>query len=159
MRLEASLWREVANMLTRRRMTALTLATLASPVAATAATKPQAKLYKNPDCGCCAGYARYLRAHGFEVTEVATADLPQIKKQHGVPEALEGCHTTLIGAYVVEGHVPIGPINKLLAERPRIKGISLPGMPEGSPGMTGRKKEPFTILEIADGEPRIYARE
>ena len=146
-------------MMTRRQMTAMALATLALPAAASAATKPRATLYKNPDCGCCEGHARYLRAHGFEVKEVATPDLPLIKKQHGVPDALEGCHTILIDKYVIEGHVPVGAINKLLAERPGIKGISLPGMPEGSPGMTGRKKAPFTILEIADGEPRIYARE
>ena len=79
-------------------------------------------------------------------------------RQNGVPEKLAGCHTMLIGGYVVEGHVPVGAINKLLAERPVIRGISLPGMPEGSPGMTGTKTEPFTIYEISD-ETKVYAVE
>jgi hypothetical protein len=69
------------------------------------------------------------------------------------------CHMTFIDKYIVEGHVPINAVRKLLKNRPDIKGISLPGMPDGSPGMTGRKKEPFVIYEIAAGEPKIFARE
>jgi hypothetical protein len=75
-----------------------------------------------------------------------------------VPEKLEGCHTTIVGSYVIEGHVPIEPIKRLLGERPAIRGISLPGMPEGSPGMTGRKTEPFVIYEIDDVGTKVYAR-
>ena len=118
-----------------------------------------ATLYKNPECGCCETYAEYLRANGFRVTVKATHSLPLIKRQHNVPEHLGGCHTTLVGGYVVEGHVPVGTINRLLSERPAIRGISLPGMPEGSPGMSGPKSEPFTIYEITDGSPRVYAVE
>ena len=81
-----------------------------------------------------------------------------ISRQNGVPEKLAGCHTMLIGGYVVEGHVPVGAINKLLTERPSIKGISLPGMPDGSPGMTGEKTEPLTIYEISD-EAKVFAIE
>ena len=81
-----------------------------------------------------------------------------IRRQHGVPAKFEGCHIMLIGGYVVEGHVPASAIKKLLAERPKIKGISLPGMPEGSPGMTGVKTEPFKILEISE-EARVFAVE
>jgi hypothetical protein len=76
-----------------------------------------------------------------------------------VPKALAGCHTMLIGGYVVEGHVPAGAIKKLPAERPGINGISLSGMPEGSPGMSGQKTEPFKIYEISDGEPKVFAVE
>lgn len=125
--------------------------TLASPVLAQ--TAKQATLYKNPQCGCCEEYAKYLRENGFEVKVVATHDLPLIKKEHGVPDELEGCHTTLVDNYVVEGHVPLKTLNKLLTERPAIKGISLPGMPMGSPGMTGRKTEPFTMYQFSDGAP------
>ncbi len=107
--------------------------------------KPTVQLYKNPQCSCCEGYAAYLRQHGYAVTTTPTHDLALIRRQHGVPEKLAGCHTMLVGGYVVEGHVPIGALNTLLKERPNIKGISLPGMPDGSPGMTGRKTEPFTI--------------
>jgi hypothetical protein len=119
----------------------------------------QAALYKNPQCGCCEGYADYLRNNGFEVTVKPTHDLPLLHRQYGVPEPLAGCHTTRVEGYVVEGHVPIGPLLRMLAERPAIKGISLPGMPVGSPGMFGEKTAPFTIYEIGDGEPKVYAVE
>jgi hypothetical protein len=129
---------------------------LALPASAMAAGIP-AKLYKNPSCGCCEEYAKYLRANGFEVEVVATHDLPMLKQEHNVPSQLEGCHTTLIGNYVVEGHVPVESINKLLQERPLITGISVPGMPAGSPGMGGEKKEPLKVYAIGTGEPRVYA--
>jgi hypothetical protein len=116
-------------------------------------------MYKNPQCSCCDAYAKYLRQHGFNVTVTPTHNMSLISRQHGVPDNLAGCHTMLIGGYVVEGHVPVSAINKLLTERPPIKGISLPGMPEGSPGMTGRKTEPFTIYEISDGPAKIFAVE
>jgi hypothetical protein len=126
---------------------------------AMAEEKPAVQLYKNPQCSCCEGYAAYLRQYGFSVTTTPTHDLALIRRQHGVPEQLAGCHTMIIGDYVVEGHVPIGTLNKLLSERPKIRGISLPGMPEGSPGMTGEKSEPFTIYEISDGEEKVFAVE
>jgi hypothetical protein len=119
----------------------------------------QATLYKNPQCGCCEGYANYLRENGFEVTVKPTHDLPLLHRQHGVAEPLVGCHTTLVNGYVVEGHVPIGALLRLLTERPTIKGISLPGMPAGSPGMSGEKTQPFTIYEIGEGEPKVNAVE
>jgi hypothetical protein len=123
----------------------------AEPVAVT--------MYKNPQCGCCEEYAKYLRQHGFRVTVTATHNMSLISRQNGVPEKLAGCHTMLVGGYVVEGHVPVGAINKLLAERPSIRGISLPGMPDGSPGMTGVKTRPFEILEISDGPAKVFAIE
>lgn len=122
----------------------------------------EATLYKNPQCGCCEGHAAYLRRHGYRVTEITTHDLDAIKRKHGVPEALYGCHTILVGNYVVEGHVSGPLIDRLLRERPKIRGISLPGMPDGSPGMTGTKTEPFRVYEIgadASAEPRLYAVE
>ena len=118
-----------------------------------------ATLYKNPACACCDNYADYLRENGFAVAAEATHDLPLIKQQHGVPAPLEGCHTTLVDGYVVEGHVPVKTLIRLLTEKPAIKGISLPGMPAGSPGMFGEKAEPFTIYEIADGPAKVYAVE
>ena len=98
-------------------------------------------------------------SNGFKITVKETHDMSLIRRQHGVPEKLDGCHIMIIDGYVVEGHVPAASIKKLLAERPKIKGISLPGMPDGSPGMTGRKSEPFTIYEISDGEPKVFAVE
>lgn len=114
-------------------------------------------LYKNPECGCCDGYADYLRQHGFAVTAKATPDLSEISRKAGIPPDLQGCHTAFIGDYVVDGHVPVEAIEKLLAERPAIKGITLPGMPPGSPGMPGDKMEPFTVFAIGtDGKPKIF---
>jgi hypothetical protein len=118
-----------------------------------------AVLYKNPQCGCCEGYAQALRDAGYTVKVIPTHDLPLIKKEHKVPTELEGCHTTLIGNYVIEGHVPIAIVNRLMSERPDIAGISLPGMPLGSPGMFGDKTEPFTVFELVPGDPKVYAVE
>jgi hypothetical protein len=88
-----------------------------------------------------------------------THDLPLLHRQHGVPEPLVGCHTTLVDGYVIEGHVPVRSVLRLLTEKPAIKGISLPGMPAGSPGMFGEKTEPFTIYEIGDRPAKVYAVE
>ena len=120
----------------------------------------QGILYKNPQCGCCEGHAEHLRQNGIDVTSVPTHDLALLRQEHGVPIDLVGCHMLLIGGYVVEGHVSASIIKRLLDERPAIKGISLPGMPTGSPGMTGPKTEPFTIYTFGgEGEPRVYAVE
>ena len=117
------------------------------------------QMYKNPQCGCCEEYAKYLRQHGFKVTVTPSHNMSAISRKNGVPERLAGCHTALVGGYVVEGHVPVGAINKLLTERPSIIGISLPGMPEGSPGMTGVKEGPFQIMEITNGPDKVFAVE
>ena len=116
-------------------------------------------LYKTPQCGCCEKYANYLRQNGFIVTVKPTHDLAVIKLKHSVPKGLEGCHTMLVDDHVVEGHVPLKTLKKLLRERPKIKGLSLPGMPRGSPGMSGRKTAPFTTFEFGQGRPKVYAVE
>src|SRR5262245_3486640 len=97
----------------------------------------QGTLYKSPDCTCCEGHAQYLKRNGIRVSMIEAPDLSTVKKEHGVPVELEGCHTILLDGYVIEGHVSINSIRKLLHERPAIKGISLPGMPSGTPGMGG----------------------
>ena len=134
------------------------LATLALPLPAIA--KPvRATLYKIPQCTCCDDYAAYLRQNGFVVDVKATNDLAVISQKAGVPEKLQGCHTMFADGYVIDGHVPVSVIQKLLSERPAIAGITLPGMPAGSPGMTGRKSGPFTIYAVTkDGAPpKVYA--
>jgi hypothetical protein len=136
------------------------LAMLAMPLPALAGDASRAvTLYKTPQCSCCDEYADYLRANSFDVTVVPTHDLSSIKREHGVPDALEGCHTSVVDGYVVEGHVPVNTLNKLLTERPRIRGIALPGMPLGSPGMSGRKEGPFTMYVIGEGQTRVFAVE
>lgn len=117
-----------------------------------------AQLYKNPDCFCCELYAKYLTTHGYEVEVIPTHDLPLVKEEHKVPGELEGCHTTLIQGYAFEGHIPVASIDKVLKERPKIRGLSVPGMPAGSPGMAGEKKEPLKVYVLEDAaKPRVYA--
>lgn len=136
------------------------LGALALPWPALAGTI-HATLYKYPECGCCEGYAAYLRDNGFEVDVKPTDDLAEISSKAGVPAELEGCHTMFVEGYVVDGHVPVNVINKLLTERPAIAGIALPGMPTGSPGMNGEKTGPFIIYAVTkDGAaPTVYASE
>jgi hypothetical protein len=114
-------------------------------------------MYKRPYCGCCDGHADHLRANGFEVTVIQTEDLSRIKKKYGVPQELEGCHTIIVDGYAIEGHVPATIIRKLLKERPAIRGISLPGMPAGSPGMGGTKNGPFVIHEFSTITGGVFA--
>lgn len=148
-----------------RRELVLLLATAASTSAlftagiVHAAQPILATLYKNPQCPCCEGYAQYLEKNGFQVEVKPTNDLAEISRAAGVPEDLEGCHTMFVGGYVVDGHVPVDIIRKLLAEKPAIAGITLPGMPSGSPGMTGAKTETWTIYAVTkDGKPpQVFA--
>jgi hypothetical protein len=118
-------------------------------------------LYKNPQCSCCEAYADYLRANGFDVEIKPTNDLARISLKAGVPANLEGCHTMFVEGYVVDGLVPVDIVRKLLSERPAIAGITLPGMPLGSPGMPGPKTQAFTVYAVAkDGKaPTVYATE
>jgi hypothetical protein len=128
---------------------------------AAAEEKISATLYKKPGCQCCETYADYLRENGFTVTVLERRRQSGDTPQSTVPKALEGCHSTVIGSYVVEGHVPVASIRKLLAEKPDIKGISLPGMPQGSPGMSGAKQGPFEVLAITGkpGPAPVFAKE
>jgi hypothetical protein len=136
----------------------LTLGLLLIGAQAGAEERPKATLYKQPYCGCCDGHADHLRTNGYDVTVVQTENLTQVKQKHGVPQEFEGCHTIEVGGYVVEGHVPASIIRKLLRERPALRGISLPGMPDGSPGMSGTKKEPFVVYGFSSaGEKKVFA--
>src|SRR5260221_6334140 len=99
-------------------------------------------LYKDPQCGCCEGYADYLRSNGFEVSIVPTHDLPLLDDKYGIPTDLQPCHLSLIGGYVVGGHVPIEIVNLLLSGKTNISRITLSGMTPGSPGVKRGKTEP-----------------
>ena len=145
------------TMIHRRLVLALGAATAFLPLPALAAPV-HVTLYKNPQCSCCEAYADYLRQNGFAVDVVPSNDLVTMAREKGVPEPLDGCHISMIEGYVVIGHVPIDAVRKLLAERPKIVGISIPGMPTGLPGMPGPRPEPIAIYEIAHGDaaPKIF---
>ncbi|MFH2140339.1 MAG: DUF411 domain-containing protein [Pseudomonadota bacterium] len=117
-------------------------------------------VHKSPTCGCCEKYVDYLRDNGFKVEARDEQDMSAVKKRHGVAHAAS-CHTGLIDGYVVEGHVPVAAIRKLLQERPAIIGISAPGMPMNSPGMGEMHKGTLTIYAIPKGdrEPYVYSVE
>ncbi len=121
---------------------------------------PAITVHKSPTCGCCEKYVDYLRDNGFKVDARNEQDMSGIKKLHGVEQAAS-CHTGLIGGYVVEGHVPVAAIRRLLKEKPDIIGISALGMPMNSPGMGEMQKGTLTIYAIPkDGrEPYVYSVE
>lgn len=138
---------------------ALIFLTMQVPVMAAAIP---VQLFKNPNCGCCDLYARHLEQNGFKVTLVNTTDMAAIKQKHGVPESLEGCHTALINGYVVEGLVPAKFVQQMLTEKPAIKGVALPGMPVGAPGMDGPKSKTLNVFTLdrgpraAGAAPKVY---
>lgn len=116
-------------------------------------------LYKSPTCGCCEAYVSYLKANGFDVEAINSNDMDRIKQAHRVGN-LNSCHTALIGGYVVEGHVPVAAIQKLLRDRPKLVGISVPGMPANSPGMGEMKLGTLTVYAIAQQErakPAVFS--
>ena len=116
-------------------------------------------VYKSPWCGCCSKWIDHMRANGHSVTIKNVEDLDPIKKMAGVPERLQSCHTALVDGYVVEGHVPAKDVAQLLTERPEAKGLSVPGMPTGSPGMKGAEPESYDVMLFqTDGSASVYAK-
>jgi hypothetical protein len=128
--------------------------------ASTAQAATELTLYKIPTCGCCEKYVDYLRKNGFAVKAVNESDMDAIKKQYGMSH-VASCHTALVNGYVVEGHVPVDAIRKMLKEKPSIIGISAPGMQMNSPGMGEMQKGTLTIYAIPkDGkEPYVFSIE
>jgi hypothetical protein len=125
------------------RFTAIAIALILFAVPALAGDR-DVTMWKSPQCGCCKGWGVYLQRHGYNVTMIDIDDVDAVKDRLGVPPAVRSCHTAKVGNYVVEGHVPVEAIDKLLAEKPKVTGIASPGMPSGSPGMNG-PKEPNPI--------------
>jgi hypothetical protein len=113
-------------------------------------------VYRSPDCSCCHVWADFARAEGWTVATADVIDLAGFKADHGVPIEAASCHTAVVDGYIVEGHVPLAAITRLLAERPDIDGIALPGMPAGSPGMGGIATGPFEILALDGGELSVF---
>ena len=120
---------------------------------------PVVAVYKDPACECCARWVKHLSANGFVATVRDSLDMPSVKRTMGVPDALQSCHTAVVGKYVVEGHVPADVIKKLLAEKPAVMGLAVPGMPVGSPGMEGSTKQAYNIIAFErDGKTRVYLK-
>ncbi|NIO39260.1 MAG: DUF411 domain-containing protein [Burkholderiales bacterium] len=116
-------------------------------------------VYKTSTCGCCKDWIRHLRANGFTVNAYDVQNLDQIARQNGVAPQLRSCHTARVGGYVVEGHVPAQDIKRLLAEKPDVTGLAVPGMPQSAPGMDLPGNHPYNVYTFkADGSTSVYAR-
>jgi hypothetical protein len=110
------------------------------------------RVYRSPSCGCCGGWVDHLRAGGFEVAVEMLDDVSPVAERLGVPERLRSCHTGEAGGYFVEGHVPAADVERLLKERPDARGIAVPGMPIGSPGMEmGNRRDSYQTLLVERG--------
>ncbi len=118
-------------------------------------------VYKSPSCGCCSKWIDHMRANGFEMTAHNVEDIAAVKAKHGVPAQAASCHTSLVGGYVIEGHVPADVIKRLLRERPKVSGLAVPGMPMGSPGMEvpSGQKDSYAIVSFdASGRQTLVER-
>ncbi|PXX92759.1 metal-binding protein [Marinobacter vulgaris] len=116
-------------------------------------------VYKSPTCGCCTDWVDHLEDNGFKVEVTETNNLNPIKIDAGLTSSLASCHTAFVGDYVIEGHVPANDIHRLIAEAPKAKGLAVPGMPVGSPGMEmGDRKDRYQVLMFNEsGQTRVFS--
>ena len=136
-------------------------AALPGKVAAVDPTLPTITVYKTATCGCCKLWVSYLQENGYNVVakDISDAELTTFTEGKGVPKQLESCHTAIVDGYVLEGHVPVADIKKLLAERPPIAGLALPGMVSGSPGMPGSSTAHYDIIAFdKKGATSVYSK-
>lgn len=123
------------------------------------AAEPEITVYKTPTCGCCTKWVDHLKENGLEVESVDVRDLNRLKATAGVTPELASCHTAMVDGYVIEGHVPAADIKRLLTERPEVGGVTVPGMPHGSPGMETGRQDSYQVLTFDDdGNTRVFAR-
>lgn len=144
----------------RTLLSAVAAAAAAVTIPAVAASSlPQVEVYKNPDCGCCGAWVDHLKAAGFPVKVNEVPDTAQVRKRHGIPDQFGSCHTGVVAGYALEGHVPAEDIKRLLVKKPVAAGLSVPGMPVGSPGMeVGSRKDPYQVLLIDKaGRSSVFA--
>jgi len=146
--------------LTHLLITAAALATVAAadPRDRRAAAPLAITVYHSPTCGCCKKWISYLQANGFTVKSIEQEDLSEIKAELGVTSKLASCHTAVIEGYVIEGHVPVADIQRLLKEKPKLAGLTAPGMPSAGPGMD-MGKDPYDVLAFdASGKTTVWAK-
>ena len=122
------------------------------------AKKPVITVYKDPSCGCCKNWIEHLIKHGYRVDAKDTPQMTEIKRTLGVPATLTACHTGMVNGYLIEGHVPAADIDRLLAQKPKIAGLAVPGMPMGSPGMEGARAQRYQVLAFdKKGKTTVFA--
>jgi hypothetical protein len=145
--------------MTRRLSILATLLMLGATAVVQAQAAELVDVYKSPYCGCCGKWVAHMEKNGFKVNIHEVSDVPGARKKLGIPDKLGSCHTSKVGNYVVEGHVPAADIKRLLKEQPKALGLAVPSMPPGSPGMDVPNSPPYeTLLVQADGSTRVFAR-
>lgn len=147
-------------MLDRRTVLGCALAVIPAAACSRPAKATEVNVYKSPYCGCCGAWVDNLRLSGLSVVVHDMDDVTPIASKAGVPDGARSCHTALVDGYFLEGHVPASDIRKLLRERPKARGIAVPGMPTGSPGMEqGDRKDAYaTLIVDRSGVTRVFAR-
>jgi hypothetical protein len=142
----------------RRAFMAVTAATLAGVVVPAQAAMPPMRVFKSAGCGCCEEWVKHLRAEGFAVT-VENGGNTGARARLGIPAALGSCHTAEIGGYAIEGHVPAADIKRLVGMKVQARGLAVPGMPIGSPGMeSGDRRDAYEVLLVrSDGSTVVFA--
>jgi hypothetical protein len=130
--------------------------------AQTSKSTPTLEVYKSPTCGCCSKWVDHVREGGFsvKVTDLSDAELASLKEKHGIPRTSQSCHTGLVDGYVIEGHVPVAEVHRLLKERPAVAGIAVGGMPIGSPGMEvpGQRPQTYNVVTFdKEGAVKVFS--
>ncbi len=145
----------------KRRFLLAAVAALALPGAAPPAAR-RLQVWRDPNCGCCGGWVEHMRAAGFQVEEQLVASAGPARRMLGIPSDLLSCHAAAVGGYALEGHVPASAVKRLLTERPAgVRGLAVPGMPLGSPGMEvpGQRDDTYDVIAFADGAAhRVFMR-
>jgi hypothetical protein len=143
----------ILERMTRRTFFALSIA----PALPAWAAGAKMQVYKTPTCGCCGKWVEHVRAAGFDVSVTEVPDTTEYRRKAGVPDDLQSCHTAVVNGYAVEGHVPAADIQRLVASRSKAKGLAVPGMPMGSPGMEGSRSDAYSVMLFsADGKASVY---
>ena len=138
---------------------AATVVVWPAPVPARAAQGTAMVVYKSPSCGCCAKWVEHMRAQGFTVSVRDLQDMDPIKTRYQIGEKFRSCHTAIVAGYVIEGHVPAEDVKRLLRERPRITGLTIPGMPPSAPGMDLKPTRPYAVLALdPKGNTTVFAK-
>src|SRR6266536_4131705 len=127
------------------------------PAVAPGAAGSPVNVFKTATCGCCAKWVEHLQSNGFEVNVEDVPSTAEYRQKYGVPDKLRSCHTAVVGGYAIEGHVPAREIQRLLKSGAKAKGLAVPGMPAGSPGMEGPRSDAYAVLPFeAHGRSSVY---
>ena len=130
-----------------------------SPAVRGFAPAPKMQVFKTPTCGCCGKWVEHMRAAGFDVSVQDVPGTAEYRRKYGVPDELQSCHTAVVNGYAVEGHVPAADVHRLIRSGAKAKGLAVPGMPMGSPGMEGPRSDAYSVMLFhADGRASVYQK-